>query len=112
VQVQLTSDGRMQLVDDQTIYPPLTIAAVTMLSNAIPSAQAVISKTALTNVVQSIATILATVAGVQGTFTVDGVNLTAVLNQEAFDMLAASWGVTPVDGQFVFGPATIITTGA
>ena len=108
--VVVMEDGRVQLIDDQTIYPPLTIDAVTLLAAAIPAAQDVVNALALTSVIQQIAAVLA-LPGAQGTFTVTGTTLTADLNNFAFSLLATQWGAVPVDGSFTFGPATIHTTG-
>jgi hypothetical protein len=110
VYVDVTAEGQIQLIDDQTIYPPLSISAVTLLSQAIPAAQDVVNQLALTQVVQQIAAILA-LPEAQGTFTVTGTTLTAELNNFAFTTLATQWGAVPVDGMFAFGPATVHTTG-
>jgi len=110
VYVNVTEDGQIQLIDDQTIYPPLTIAAVTLLNEAIPAAQDVVNQLALASVVQQIAAVLA-LPGAQGTFTVTGVTVTATVNNFAFTTLVTQWAAVPVDGSFTFGPATIHTTG-
>jgi hypothetical protein len=72
VQVKVTSDGRLQLIEDTMLYPPLTVAEVEALSNAIPALQTVIDTDTLFHSLNDLAAALSTglciaVVEVQGT---------------------------------------------
>ena len=47
MKVDVTSDGRLQLTDDNMVFPPLTADEVQALANAIPAVQGVVDTQAL-----------------------------------------------------------------
>jgi hypothetical protein len=107
--VMVTDDGHLQLTTGAgAITPPLSITDVQVLSASIPDAQAAADRAELTSVVRAMIGLLASqpVLNVSQLTVVDG-QLTVHLNREAFDALAALWGITPtVPGCMVNGPAT------
>lgn len=108
--VTVTDDGQLQLTDDDgKVSPPLSIAAVQALAAAIPDAQQASDRAELTALVRSMTGLLSTMPSiVVSQLAVQDGQLTAHLNSEAFDALAAIWGVTPsAPGYMQNGPATI-----
>jgi hypothetical protein len=113
VQVNITPDGRLQLVDGGTYFTPLSVAAVELLANAIPAAQSTIDNVSLSDALLSVA------AGLSGgdgnaTVTVNGQGVTVTASALSFADLANALGASPAPGatSFVVGPVTVLLMGA
>jgi hypothetical protein len=115
VQVNVTNDGRLQLTDDTMVFPPLTVAEITALANAIPAAQTVGDTVLLREVLDAAEeAILVTQGGYYGQITVADSLATVVCDLSIFlalqDALLGTRDETITT--YTYGPMTVNLMGA
>lgn len=113
MQVNVTTDGRLQLVVDGVVSAPLTVEAVALLNNNIPAAQAVLVQVPLSDSLAKIADGLSSGTG-NATVTVQGTSVNVTADGATFSALAQALGVTPgpSTSSFTSGAVTVTKTGA
>lgn len=110
MQVNVTPDGRLQLVDDTTVYPPLTVEAVALLANAIPTAQTVLAQIPVADALSRISDVMATTGATTTVFIQEGAIFVQIDNA-GYVALAAAFGANPLGTSFTAGPVNATNTG-
>lgn len=115
MQVNITSDGRLQLVEDTMLYPPLTITEVEALNNAIPAAQTTVDNVPLSDALAAaLFAIIHTAGGQYASLTVQDSLAVLVVDLAIFNAFQYQlWGAVTLDiTSYVYGPLTVNLMGA
>ncbi len=110
VQVNVTTDGRLQLIDDTTVYPPLSVDAIELLANNIPAAQTVMAQIPVADALSKISDVMASTGATTTVFVQEGA-IYVQIDNDGYGALAAAFGANPLGSTFTAGPVTATNAG-